>query len=192
MRYDKGHKETTRRRIVEVAAQSFRKQGIDGIGVADLMEKAGLSHGGFYAHFSSKDALVREALAESFERGRARWRQREEKEGDQIEGLIRHYLRPEHRDQPEKGCAAACLAPEVARQSKATREVFTANLAETLAHIQARLPECGSPAQRRQTAIAIFATMMGALQLARTTSDPEQSDEMLEAGIEAACKLARG
>jgi len=191
MRYDKGHKETTHRRIVEVAAQSFRKQGLDGIGVADLMGKAGLSHGGFYAHFSSKDDLVREALHESFKISRARWRQRE-KDGEPLEAFIRFYLRPEHRDRPEKGCAAACLVGEVARQSRATREVFTANLTETLRHIEAGLPQRGSQARRRKTALAIFATVMGALQLARATSDPEQSDEMLEAGIEAARKLARG
>jgi len=189
MRYEKGRKESTRRRIIEVAAHSYRKQGLAGIGVADLMGEAGLSHGGFYSHFSSKDDLIREALTESFQRGQARWRQKLQ-EGGGVESLIRSYLRTEHRDHPENGCAGACLAGELARQPQATREVFTASLTETLALLEAGLPPGGSRPARRKKAMAIFATMMGALQLARATSDPKQSDDMLEAGIEAACALA--
>lgn len=190
MRYDKGHKEATRRRIIGVAAAEFREKGIGGIGVADLMKDAGLTHGGFYSHFSSKEELVREALDEAFRQSRIKFYYK----GDQaasVEEIIRFYLRPEHRDHPERGCAAACLTAEVARQPKATRAAFTANLTEVISVIEEHLPKTKTPAARKKTAMAIFATIMGTLQLSRAIDDPAQSDKMIQVGIEAACALAK-
>ncbi len=111
MRYSKEHKEETRRRVLEVAAARFRKDGLDGVGVAAVMSDAGLTHGGFYSHFPSKEALI-EAVFESEPRETAR-EFLEISKAEGIEGFIRYYLRMEHVEHPESGCPAAALASEV-------------------------------------------------------------------------------
>lgn len=183
MRYEKDHKETTHRRVVETAAARFRKEGLDGVGVASLMKDAGLTHGGFYSHFLSKDRLIEEALISSMEATTANLRQAAESGG--IEELIRFYLRPAHRDHPERGCAAAALGGEIARHSKSTRAVFTERTRKLIALIQSRLPNPDAA-----TARAIFATIMGALQLSRAVSGI-LSDQMLESGEGAALALVQ-
>jgi len=184
MRYPKDHKEATRRRVLEVAAARFRKDGLDGVGVATLMGEAGLTHGGFYSHFPSKEALIAEVIGEgmndSFERITAAAR-----EGG-VEGLIRYYLRPAHRDHPERGCAAAALGSEIGRHSTEAREVFAGKLERMVGLIAAHLPTGD-----RATAQAIFATLVGTMQLARSVTDPALSDQLLKAGEKAACALAR-
>jgi TetR/AcrR family transcriptional repressor of nem operon len=188
MRYEKGHKETTRRRILETASVRFRRDGIDGVGVADLMSEAGLTHGGFYSHFSSKEDLVRQAVEEASLRSQERFNRRIEEGG--LEAWIRNYMRSGHRDHPELGCVVAPLVSEIARHPKATRAAFTGILSEVLASIETHLSAVKSPARRR-TAIAIFATVMGSIQLARAVSDSGLSEEILEAGLASALALAR-
>jgi AcrR family transcriptional regulator len=185
MRYDKGHKEATRQRIVETAAAEFRRNGIEGIGVADLMAKAGLTHGGFYSHFKSKEELVRAALEESARKSRIR---RIKEEGGSVEDIVRSYLRPEHRDKPESGCAVAALVAEIGRHPDATRREFTGSIERLIGVIEERLPK--GVRDRRARAIGVFSTMLGALQLARTVSNKELSDNIIEAGIESALNLA--
>ena len=127
MRFAKGHKEETRQRIIEVASAMFRRDGVEAVGIAGLMAEAGLTHGGFYAHFRSKEDLVREAMLWAFEHSRLR----RETGGDKaaaLEELIRVYLRPAHRDAPERGCAVAALVAEIARHEAATRTVFSEKL----------------------------------------------------------------
>jgi len=187
MRYEKGHKEATRNRIVETAAARFRRDGIDAVGVADLMGEAGLTHGGFYSHFSSKEELVRAAVEMSAERGRAKFRKRVAEVG--LEGWIRHYLRPAHRDHPERGCMVAALGSELARHPAGTRSIFARN-GTVLAELINQLPGNIPTARRRQVAVGVFAAMVGALQLARLTRDETASAEILEAGIAAALALA--
>jgi AcrR family transcriptional regulator len=186
MRYEKGHKEATRQKIVETAAAEFRRNGIDGIGVADVMARAGLTHGGFYSHFKSKEDLVRAALEEAGRQSRSR---KIAEEGGSLEDVVRSYLRPEHRDAPERGCAIAALVAEVGRHSLPTRKELTAGVDRIIGIIESRLP--GKMRGRRKTAIGIFATIMGALQLARTVSDKELSDQIIEAGIASALTLAK-
>ncbi|HEY8965443.1 MAG TPA: TetR/AcrR family transcriptional regulator, partial [Candidatus Methylacidiphilales bacterium] len=125
MRYEKGHKEETRKKIVGVAAEAFREKGLDGVGVADVMARAGLTHGGFYSHFGSKEELIGEVLDTIFDGGRLR-KQRDEGHG--LEAMIRSYLRTEHRDHPERGCAAAAFVGEIGRRPAATREAFAARM----------------------------------------------------------------
>ena len=185
MRYEKGHKEATRQRIVETAAAEFRRNGIDGIGVADVMAKAGLTHGGFYSHFASKEELVRAALDEAAKKSRIR---KIADEGGSLEDIIRWYLRPEHRDVPERGCAIAALVAEVGRHSQSTRKEMTGSVDRLLGIIEPRLP--AGTKDRRKTAIGIFSILVGALQLARTVNDKELSDQIIEAGIESALNLA--
>lgn len=191
MRYDKGHKGETHRHILETAALRLLRDGIDGTGIAPLMADAGLTHGGFYSHFASKDALVREAVTHTLTQRRGKLRRSAERADDPIEGLIRYYLRPIHRDTPERGCAIAALSGEIARQSETTRAAFTEELFGSIGVIADHLPG-GDAEARRSTALAIMALLAGTLQLARVVPDPQQSDAILENGIEAALKLARG
>jgi len=188
MRYEKGHKEATRRRIIETAAARFRKDGIEGVGLADLMADAGLTHGGFYSHFSSKEDLVRATVEEVTSGTQDRFKQRIDEGG--LEAYIRTYLRTGHRDHPERGCIVATLASELARHPKATREAFTKNLAGLTSSISSHLPDSLSATQKRQTAVGIFAILVGALQMARAVNEPPLSDEILEAGIASALALA--
>jgi TetR/AcrR family transcriptional regulator, transcriptional repressor for nem operon len=187
VRFAKGHKEETRQRIIEVASRMFRRDGVEAVGIAGLMAEAGLTHGGFYAHFRSKEELVREAMLSAFEHSRLR---RETKLGQAgLEELIRNYLRPAHRDAPERGCAAAALVSEIARHETATREVFSEKLETLTARIAGLLPESLPEAERRATATAVFGMMLGTLQMARAVTDPVRSDAILESGIAAALRL---
>ena len=122
MRYEKGHKETTRQRIVETAAARFRRYGIEGVGVAEVMAEAGLTVGGFYSHFKSKEDLVRAAMEESATHAKERFNRRIEEGG--LENWIRMYLRGSHRDHPEGGCTVAALASELARHPQGSRKAF--------------------------------------------------------------------
>jgi TetR/AcrR family transcriptional repressor of nem operon len=190
MRFEKGHKAATRQRIIEVASERFRKDGVAAVGIAGVMADAGLTHGGFYAHFGSKEDLVREAMTAAFEATKTRHEGAFAHGKTGLEQRIRHYLRPSHRDAPERGCAAAALVAEVARHDPATREAFTVQFEAMIGRIAGHLPEALPEAARRSTAVGIFGTMLGALQLARAVADPALSDAILESGIQAAIKLA--
>lgn len=194
MRFEKGHKEQTRQKIVETASRRFRKEGVEAVGIAGLMADAGLTHGGFYAHFASKEDLVRAALDDAMEKNRAR---REAAlaaypvGAERLEALIRYYLRPAHRDNAEQGCVMASLVAEIARREDETRERLTSRLAVYLDQIAANLPEHKTPEERERLAIGIFGSMLGTLQLARGVTNREESDKILESGIAAALTLAR-
>jgi TetR/AcrR family transcriptional repressor of nem operon len=188
MRYDKGHKETTRRHILDAASTRFRRDGIEAVGVAELMGDAGLTHGGFYSHFASKEDLVRATIEHVADGARARFRELMDDGG--LEGWIRRYLRPAHRDHPERGCLGATLVSELARHSPTTRAAvghWTEKVFDDVAaHLPARIPG----QDRRAIAVGIFSTMIGALQLARVAPDMKTADETLESGIACALKLA--
>lgn len=184
MRYGKDHKENTHRRVVEVASARLRKEGLDGVGVVTLMGEAGLTHGGFYSHFASKEALIGEVIEAGMDETFARVTQASKEGG--LEGLIRFYLRPSHREHPERGCPAAALGAEIARRSKATRTAFTRKLRRLVSHVESLLPD-----PKTATAQAIVATLIGTLQLARSVSDAQLSDQLLKAGEIAALLLAR-
>src|SRR5947207_5347406 len=138
MRYDKNHKQATRQRIVEAAGRRFKRDGIDGAGLAAVMSDAGLTNGAFYAHFASKEDLVANALADQL---RAQRQSLDSQPSDRagLEAFIRSYLSPEHRDQRADGCPSAALLDEVARRPAATRQVFTAELMAEIDDIASRL-----------------------------------------------------
>jgi len=184
MRFEKGHKEATRRHIVEVASEKFRQEGIGAVGIAGLMADAGLTHGGFYAHFGSKEDLVREALEAGFAGSRL-------KTDAGLETLIKSYLRPSHRDAPAKGCVIAPLISEIARHKRETRAAFTARLQSFLGKIEAQLPPSVSSEARAATAIGILGVMLGGLQMSRAVTDKVLSDAILEASAAAALRLAK-
>jgi TetR/AcrR family transcriptional regulator, transcriptional repressor for nem operon len=189
MRYEKGHKDATRRRIVAVAAQQLRKDGLGATGVAGLMARAGLTHGGFYSHFSSKDALIEEALREATEQFKT-WIAAETG-GRSFEATIRAYLSTTHRDNPESGCVAAALASEIARYSPAAREIFTQNINDYIEMLAALLPASATPEARRSAATAIISSTIGMIQLARAVDDEKLSDQILESGVAACLSMAR-
>jgi TetR/AcrR family transcriptional regulator, transcriptional repressor for nem operon len=190
LRYAKGHVDATRERILKTASRCFRREGFERAGIADLMKAAGLTHGGFYFHFASKEDLVREAMNEAFDQTNARNARRARSGENGLEAIVRGYLNPGRRDRPESGCAAAALVAEIARHPVSTRVAFMAKLDHLLDLIGGHLPS-GDATTRRRTAIGIFAVMMGALQLARAEPNPARSKRILESGIDAALTLGR-
>lgn len=195
MRYEKGHKEQTRKRVLDVAATQFRAKGIEGTGVVGLMADAGLTHGGFYAHFKSKHDLVREALSAAHANSREKWiaaaKAAHERGEDGLEAIVRWYLRTAHRDRPQAGCSVAALAPEVARSDPEAREVMAHAASDIAAIIASELPPSLSEQKARETAYAIFGLLIGTLQLARVMTDPALSEAILKSGQDAALRLAR-
>jgi len=189
MRFEKGHKAATRQKIIETAAARFRRDGIAATGIAGLMADAGLTHGGFYAHFGSKEELVREAMAEAAAASRARL-ERASGDAASLEAYIRTYLRPAHRDVPEKGCFIAALGAELARYEPETKAAVAEKIEGVLARIAEKLPAGQSDERRLEVAIGIFGVMSGTLQLARAVADEAMSAKILQSGVAAALKLA--
>lgn len=189
MRYAPGHKEATRQRITETAARRFRQDGLDGVGVATLMADAGLTHGGFYSHFESKQELIGLATAEAMRQTHAALAETAA-DAAGLEALLRRYLSISHRDHPERGCVLASLGAELARQPASVRQTVQAPLQQLLGLIEQALPAGLPPAQRRSRAQAIYALLLGSLQLARLQGDAEQSARCLDDGVAAALTLA--
>jgi TetR/AcrR family transcriptional repressor of nem operon len=188
MRYEKGHKDATRQRIIEVASRQFREQGVAAVGLAGIMADAGLTNGAFYAHFDSKEDLVREVLAHAGFRNKL---SKAAENGTGLEGAIRDYLSVSHRDNPGGGCPTSALVAEIARHPKATRDAFTGKVADVIELIAAGL-DAGTPTERRRKAMAIYGLMVGTLQLARAVNDKQLSNEILQNGADQAVALAAG
>jgi TetR/AcrR family transcriptional repressor of nem operon len=183
MRYSREHKLETHARIVRKASVRLREKGAHGVGVADLMKEAGLTHGGFYAHFDSREALVIEAFAHAMDRSTDRWRKLAEQTAPdkRLATIVDSYLTPIHRDDPGHGCAIATLSAEIARESPRTRKAFAAKLEQMIDMLAEQIPDVPRKAARKQ-AMAAIATMMGTLVLARVAGNGEFSDEILGAG----------
>jgi TetR/AcrR family transcriptional repressor of nem operon len=186
MRYSREHKLETHARIVKKAAVRLREKGAHGVGVADLMKEAGLTHGGFYAHFDSREALVIEAFAYAMDRSTERWRKLAEATAPEkrLATIVNSYLTPTHRDDPGHGCAVPTLGAEIARESPRTRKAFAAKLEQMVDMMTEQTPDVPRKAARKQ-AMAAIATMMGTLVLARIAGNGEFSDEILGAGRDA-------
>jgi TetR/AcrR family transcriptional repressor of nem operon len=191
MRYSREHKLETHARIVRKAAVRLRERGAHGIGVADLMKDAGLTHGGFYAHFDSREALVIEAFAYAMDRSRERWRKLAEQTppDKRLATIVDSYLTAVHRDDPGHGCAIPALGAEIARESPKTRKAFAAKMEQMIEMLAAQVPGNPRKASRKQ-ALGTLATMMGTLVLARIAGNGDFSDEILGAGREAVLECA--
>lgn len=187
-RYEKGHKDETRRHILDVASTQFRESGIAAVGLAGIMSEAGLTNGAFYTHFASKEELVREVLNEALNRREERHKTNLEN-GVALEVTIRDYLSTRHRDHAGAGCPTAALVAEIARHPKATREAFTGKMSDLIALMAEQIRQ-GSAEERRRKAIAIYAIMVGALQLSRAVNDRRLSDEILENAVKTAVAIA--
>jgi TetR/AcrR family transcriptional regulator, transcriptional repressor for nem operon len=181
MNWPPEHKSATRRRIVEAAAQAYRECGLDGISTAEIMRRVGLTHGGFYAHFPSKDALVAEALATAradtlSEYGKVA---ASAPAHEKLLAIAETYLSSRHREHPETGCPIAALGSELPRQSGPVREKFGDGVAAQLATL-ARSVASDDEEARARLAAGTFAAMVGGIILARALSGSNDADRFLE------------
>ncbi|MFI6309835.1 TetR family transcriptional regulator [Nocardia fusca] len=181
MRYASEHKAATRRRIIEAAGRRFKRDGLDGSGIATLMKDAGLTNGAFYAHFESKDDLIANAVTDQLDKLRAGINAQV---GDRagLDRFVRSYLSPAHRDNLEDGCPSAALLDEIGRCANPARDAYTTGLSAIVDDIAALLAP-HDPASARVKVLSVFAMMAGTLQLSRALSDRQLADELLERGV---------
>jgi TetR/AcrR family transcriptional repressor of nem operon len=187
VRYGKEHKQATRRRIIQTAGRRFKRDGIDGSGIATLMADAGLTNGAFYAHFASKEELVATAVADQLRNQRANLSVLAPGRAG-VEQYVRAYLSVAHRDNPDDGCPSAALLDEIGRCPDATKRAYTDGLLAMVDDIAARLAPQDPPSARAK-ALSVFALLVGTLQLSRALADPQLADEVLEQGIRNALAL---
>jgi len=187
MRYEKGRRDASRERILQAASERFRADGIAASGLSRVMQDAGLTNGAFYPHFQSKTQLVRESLASALDAQAEQMRRILATEG--LDGLIAAYLSPEHRDNPGVGCATAALAGEIAREPPETRAVHSGRAATLIRQLAAYMPPQAKDPEAM--ALALLASCIGTLQLARAAGGAELSDRILAIGREAARTLSR-
>jgi TetR/AcrR family transcriptional repressor of nem operon len=172
-----------RERVVEAAAQLFRQRGFDGIGVADLMKEAGLTHGGFYGQFSSKEDLIAEASARALAGSLASLGEVADRASrDPLSAVAAAYLSTAHRDNPGAGCVLAALGPDASRQGPAVRRAVT-DYVRSAVDLLVKIVPGKAKAARRQKAISTYATLVGAMVMARAVNDRALSQEILDAGL---------
>ncbi len=173
-----------RSRILDVASKLFREKGFDAVSVSEVMKAAGLTHGGFYGHFASKDDLVAETIRYVLSHDGS--------ESVDLRTYLDEYLAPKHRDNAADGCPTAGLASDIRHQTPAARAAMTAGLRSQVDRLEAALPDIDE-ADRRRAAIGTWAAMVGAMIIARAIDDTTLSDEVLgetRAWIEAALGAA--
>jgi TetR/AcrR family transcriptional repressor of nem operon len=185
MRYSPEHKAEVRQKIVKDASRRVRAQGLSGAAVATVMHGAGLTHGGFYKHFSSKDELLLESLSEGFQQiadslAHAAERSRP---GTAWKTIVRIYLSPEHCNHAEAGCPLAALAPELARVEKPMKPRVVHELTTYRNRLLPFMPGRRT-ADKERAFIAIFSTMMGAIGIARILPDPRVRASVLQTARE--------
>ena len=181
MRYAVGHKQAVRERILQAAAAELRCKGLSGIGIPALMQRAGLTHGAFYAHFPSRDTLVAEAIRTAAAASAAG----PLADAHSLEECLAAYLAPEHLSHPERGCVIAALGGEGARQPAPVRAAFAEAVRGLLASIERKLhplpaPPAPSPAPSDE-ALRLVSAMVGAVLLARLVDDPALAQRLLAA-----------
>jgi len=182
MRVSKEKAVQNRDQILTAAARLFRENGIRATGVDSISRRAGVTHGGFYSQFESKDAVAAEAIRLALSRWRRVWQRAADRKrrSDAFRSIVTGYLSPEHRDTPGRGCVVAALGPSIARQPRKVRGAFTAELKDAVDLLAALVPGNDS-SRRHDDALAAFACMIGALILARAVDDRRLSDRILRA-----------
>jgi len=168
--------EDNRARILAAAARLFREHGFDGVGIAQITQAAGLTHGAFYRHFASKQDLIAQSISESFTQAARRWNRRIAEHG--LAGHVARYLSAEHRDTPDNGCVVSSLAADASRCEAPIRTGFAGGVETLLKELETGLAGL-PPAQRRTRALVMLAAMSGALTLSRAAGDDALSDEIL-------------
>jgi len=179
-----------RERIVKVAAKRFREDGFDGVGVADLMQDAGLTHGGFYGHFESKESLIAEAVSLTLANSAETWsRVIGSAPENPLRALVEFYLSAKHRDGPGEGCLIAAVGAEAGRHGQPLKEKIASGL-EPLLGLLAGIVPGDSESERREAAIAVYAGLIGGMVLARAVGDAGLSAEILRAVSDSLPKAA--
>ena len=178
-------KNATHERIVSVAARAIRRSGYDGTGVADIMKEAGLTHGAFYAHFTSREAMLAEAAARACAESAAAVAEVVARvpPGKALASLLGAYLSREHLQHAEVGCPLAALGSETPRQASEVRRVATRHVKEMIDLVARQSPDWGRPGAHERALVTV-ASMVGALMLARAVDDPGLSDGLREATLE--------
>jgi TetR/AcrR family transcriptional repressor of nem operon len=191
MRYAPEQKAETRAKLVREAASRMRSHGPDGVGVADIMRGIGLTHGGFYAHFESKDDLIAQAVAQMFSESAGRYARILDgtPEAERLSVFVGRYVSAAHRDTPQRGCPLTTIAADITRQSAAARAAFDDGVAAITGRIDTMLAGEAGPA-RMARAASILSEMAGAVALSRAVADRAASDRILAAT--AASVLMRG
>jgi TetR/AcrR family transcriptional repressor of nem operon len=177
MKVTREQAEANRERILDNAAQLFRERGFDGIGLNDLMQAAGLTRGGFYGHFESKDDLAAQATRRALQANREQWKPQADRS---LAAWIKAYLSDAHRDQPGAGCTLVALAGDAARGGPAVQQVFAEGVESLVSALQAQMP-ADTPAAQRGQALALLSTLVGALLLSRAVGDVRLSRELRDA-----------
>ena len=182
MRYSTEHKQETRERIVRTASRHFRRRGGKGVGIAELMSKLELTHGGFYKHFNSKDELLTEAIAKAFDETESRFTEAVSKAepGTELKTLIENYLSLEHCANPGEGCPMAALASEIGRFPRAVRAEIDRAIKRRVKRTAKFLPGA-TEKERERNAMALLSGLIGTVNVARALVDPEARRTVLEA-----------
>ncbi len=186
MRYDEAHKQKTREKVLQAAARAIRAEGPERVGVAGIMAKAGLTHGGFYAHFESKDDLVAEAIEQMFVEGREHFASvvTGKPPAKALGDYLDFYLSKPHRDAPDAGCAMPTLCTDLPRLSDRAKAAFGNGYAGLIAWIAKQLKDLGH-ADAKGAACSVVSEMVGTVALARCIPDKERSDALLESSRKA-------
>ncbi len=177
-------KNATHERIVSVAARAIRRSGYDGTGVADIMKEAGLTHGAFYSHFSSREAMLAEAASKACAESAAAAADVVAKQPPDtaMATMLSAYLSKAHFENVDLGCPLAALGSETSRQAPDVRRVATRHIKEMIDLVARQSPDWGQPSAHER-ALATLSTMVGALLLARAVDDPRLSDDLREAAL---------
>jgi TetR/AcrR family transcriptional repressor of nem operon len=191
MRVSKEKAAQNRQHILTAAARLFREHGISATGVDSITKDAGLTHGGLYSHFGSKEAITAEAIRFALRRSKHLWQRLEERRGvkQAFPAIVEGYLSREHRDSPSQGCVVAALGADIARQPQSVRDAFTEELEDVFEFLARLLSSAGLP-HSSEDAITAFAGMVGALVLARAVNDEALSERILQATAQRVSNLA--
>ncbi|TXR48218.1 TetR/AcrR family transcriptional regulator [Phyllobacterium endophyticum] len=190
MRVSRAQAEANREAVINVASQLFREHGFDGIGLKDLMKGAGLTQGGFYKQFESKDDLAAQASKRAMESATRRWSTAAENSADPLEAVVAFYLSEGHRQERSDGCPLVALGSDAARQSEEVRAPFQEGIE---AHLQILDELMAEPegVEPRHKAMAILSLMVGAVTISRVLSDGAMSQDVLEAAADEVRRIAR-
>jgi TetR/AcrR family transcriptional repressor of nem operon len=173
-------KAETRQRILEAASALFRQHGVDAVGVDAIMRAAGLTHGGFYGHFASKEALVGEVVATSLARAASRWERTVAEAGEgALNRIVAAYLDPAHVAEVERGCMLTTIGPEVSRRP-GQRPAASGSVRRMAAALEQAISACKGSPSGRDRALTALSTMVGAVVLARLADDPAEAEAVLD------------
>lgn len=192
MKVTRAQADANHRKIINVAGSLFRKRGYDGVGLSDLMKGAGLTQGGFYKKFISKEDLIIQATAKAFENSKTKWRDVAMKAVQKpLNAIVGFYLSDEHRQQTAQGCTFAALGSDTTRRSPELRAVFETAIEEHLDILETVMP-AGETENTRDKSIVALSTMVGALILARSIKDEQAASHFLQVAADSVLKQAAG